>query len=175
MRRRAGEPALTVRPLPASLGFGAFPVMEYGSGATAKRDDTGETPHVYFFVNQLWHPLNSARDSSVPEFEKLDCVDVVRLAAPQPDVFGLPRYGDSLVIKKSAAPIWVAVTFAETLDLVARGIEQQLTDERDVVARLQAAVQRRERSEEARGAPGAVPEDRAPGEGSGLHGEDDEG
>ena len=128
-----------MRPLPASLNFGAYPVMEFGSGATAKRDDTGETAQLLFFVNQLSQPLFSATDNSVPEFEKLD-VDVARLAAPQPDVFGLPRYGDTLVIKKSAAPIWAAVTFAETLDLVARGIDRRLTDERDVVARLQAGT-----------------------------------
>ena len=73
----------------------------------------------------------------MPEFEKLDFVDVARLAAPQSDVFGLPRYGDSLVIKKSAAPIWVAVTFSETLDLVARAIDLRLTAERDMVARVQ--------------------------------------
>ena len=131
----AGAPALTVRPLPASLGFGAFPVMEYGSGATAKRYDTGETPHVYFYVNQLWQTLNTGLDSRVPEFEKLDFVDVARLAAPQSDLFGLPRYGDSLVIKKSAAPIWVAVPFSETLDLMARAIDLRLTAERDMVAR----------------------------------------
>ena len=52
----AGAPALTARPLPSFLGFGAFPVMEFGSGATARRSDTGETPHVYFYVNQLWAP-----------------------------------------------------------------------------------------------------------------------
>lgn len=134
---RAGEPALTVRPLPASLGFGAFPVMEFLGGATPKRVDTGETATLQFFVNQLSQPLFSI-DSSVPEFEKIDA-DVARLAAPQPDVLGFSRYGDTLVIKKSAAPIWAAVTFAETLDLVARGIERRLTDERDGAARVQAA------------------------------------
>ena len=41
------------------------------------------------------------------------------------------------MLKKSAAPIWAAVTFAETLELVARGIDRRLVDERDVVARLQ--------------------------------------
>jgi hypothetical protein len=133
---RAGEPALTVRPLPASLNFGAYPVMEFGSGATARRDDRGETAQLLFFVNQLSQPLFSTLDSSVPEFEKLDA-DVVRLAAPQPDVLGFPRYGDTLVIKKNAAPIYAAVTFAETLDLVARGIDTRLVDERDAVARLQ--------------------------------------
>lgn len=135
---RAGDPALTARPLTATLGFGPFPIREFGSGAAAKRDDGGETPHVYFHVNDLWQSLTSFVDSHVPEFEKLDA-DVVRLAAPQPDVFGFPRYGDTLVIKKSAAPIWTAVTFAETLDLIARGIERRLDDERDVVSRVQAS------------------------------------
>ncbi len=133
-----GEPALTVRPLPAALNFGAFPIMEYGSGATARREDGGETALLLFFVNELSLPLFAARDSRVPEFEKLD-VDVVRLARPEPDVFGLPRYGsDAIVIKKTDTPIWTAVTMGETLDLVARSIDQRLTDERDGVARLQA-------------------------------------
>ena len=78
----------------------------------------------------------SSIDNSVPEFEKLDG-DVARLAKPQPDVFGIPRYGDTLVLKRSAAPIWAAVTFAEALELVARGIDRRLVDERDAVARLQ--------------------------------------
>src|SRR4051812_5416320 len=91
-----GGPALTLRPFPSSLGFGPHPVMEYGSGATAKRVDTGEVEHLWFYVNDVPQPLMAASDSSVPEFEKLD-VDVVRLARPQPDVFGLPRYGDTLV------------------------------------------------------------------------------
>jgi hypothetical protein len=134
---RAGEPALTVRPLPAVLNFGAYPVIEFGSGATAKRVDTGETAQLLFFVNQLSQPLFEV-NTSVPEFEKLDA-DVVRLAPPRPDVLGFSRYGDTLVIKKSAAPIWAAVTFAETLDLVARGIDRRLTDERDAVARLQTS------------------------------------
>ena len=129
-----GAPALTVRPLTSHLGFGPFPVILYDSG---KRVDTGETPHLYFNVNTLGSTLNTGLNSQVPEFEKLDYIDVTRLAAPQPDMFGLPRYGDGLVIKKSAAPIWVAVPFSETLDLMARAIDLRLTTERDVVARLQ--------------------------------------
>src|SRR6185503_16461869 len=116
---RAGEPALTARALPSYLNFGAYPVVEFGNGATAKRDDGGETAQLLFFVNQLTQPLFSELRSAVPEFEKLDA-DVVRLAPPQPDVLGFSRYGDTLVIKKSSAPIWAAVTFSETLDLVAR-------------------------------------------------------
>ena len=134
-----GEPALTVRPLPAMFNFGAYGIRESGSGAAARRDDTGETAQLLFFVNDLSQPLFAEMDHAVPEFEALD-VDVVRLAKPQPDLFGLPRYGrDTLVIKKSAAPIWTAVTFSETLELVTRGIDQRLVRERDAVARLQTA------------------------------------
>ena len=131
-----GELALTVRPFPASMTFGAFAVVEYGSGANVKREDTGETALLLFFVNDLEQPLFSATNNSVPEFDKLDG-DVVRLAAPQPDVMGFPRYGDTLVLKKSAEPIWAAVTYGETLALVARSIDTRLVEERDVVARLQ--------------------------------------
>jgi len=131
---REGEPALTARPLVASMGFGPHPVTEYGSGATAKRSDTGEVEHLHFFVNDMAQALGSR---TVPEFQEHLDTDVVRLQEQRPDVFGFARYGDSLVIKKSAAPIWVAVTFAETLALVARSIDGRLTDERDVVARVQ--------------------------------------
>ena len=73
----------------------------------------------------------------MPEFAKLDG-DVVRLAPPEPDVFGLPRYGDTLVLKKSSEPIWAAVTYRRDAGARARSIERRLVDERDVVARLQA-------------------------------------
>ncbi len=54
-------------------------------------------------------------------------------------MFGLPRYGsDTIVIKKTDALIWTAVTVAETLELVGRSIDQRLADQRDTVARLQA-------------------------------------
>jgi hypothetical protein len=132
-----GEPALTARPLVASMGLGPHPVVEYyGGGAPTQRVDTGEVEHLYFSFNDLAQAMYSGSD--VPEFEKLD-VEVRRLPAAQPDVFGFPRFGNSLVLKKSDAPIWVAVTFGETLDLVARGIDQRLTEQRDTVARVQKA------------------------------------
>ena len=138
-----GEPAFTARPLPAVLNFGAFNIVEYGTGATARREDGGETALLVFFVNEVSQPLFAARDSRVPELEKLD-TDVVRLARPERDLFGLPRYGsDTIVIKKTDAEIWSAVTMAETLELVARSIDERLTDQRDVVARLQKGYDER--------------------------------
>jgi len=133
-----GEPALTAGPLPMILHFGAFPILEYGSGASTRREDGGETTLLLFFVNQVSHPLFEAYESRVPEFEKLD-TDVARMGPPQPDVFGLPRYSkDVIVIKKTDAPISTPVTMAETLELVARSVDQRLAEQRDLVARLQA-------------------------------------
>jgi len=132
----AGVPVPTARPFPYSLSFGAFPVILYGSGATAKRDDTGETALVIFFVNTLSTALNMETSSIVPEFDKIDG-DVVRMGPPKPDVMGFERYGEALVLKKSPEPIWAAVTMSETLDLVARGIERRLVEERNALARVQ--------------------------------------
>jgi hypothetical protein len=132
-----GEPKLTARPLPGFLAFGAHGVFEYGTGASVKRDDTGERPGVYFYVNDLSLPLTTTTNHEVPEFEKLD-VNVARLAPPESDVLGLPRYGpDSIVLKKIAAPIWAPVTLGETLELATRAIDERLTRERDDVARIQ--------------------------------------
>jgi hypothetical protein len=58
-------------------------------------------------------------------------------------VLGFPRYGETLVVKKSAEPIWAAVTFADALDLVARGTDRRLADERDGAGRVEPAVDHR--------------------------------
>jgi len=119
------------------MSFGAHGIFEYGSGASVKRDDTGERPGIYFYVNDLSQPLSTTTNWAVPEFEKLD-VDVVRLAKPEPDVLGMPRYGaDAIVLKKSAAPIWAAVSLGEALELATRGIDERLTSEHDTVKRVQ--------------------------------------
>ena len=124
-------PALKVRPLPAELSFGPFGIFDAANG---KRDDSGETSHIRFTINQLGTALFA--NTSVAEFDHID-TDVARLAAQKPDTYGLPRYGNSLVLKKSAEPIWTAVTFGETLELAARGIEQRLTEERERTAQAQ--------------------------------------
>jgi len=130
----ASRAAAAKRPLPASLNFGAYGVYETAAGV---RGDTGETAQLLFFVNQLELPLFGNSGNDVPEFEHIEA-DVVLLASPQPDLFGMPRYGDMLVLKKSAAPIWAAVPLGEALALAVRGVEARLTSSRDVVSRLQA-------------------------------------
>ena len=55
-------------------------------------------------VNDLWQPLTSFTGNREPDFEKIDA-NVVRLAPPQPDAFGFAPYGDTLVVKESAATI----------------------------------------------------------------------
>jgi hypothetical protein len=129
----AGQPAMAKRPLPAMLNFGAYGVYETAAGV---RGDAGETAQLLFFVNQLALPLFSSGDNNVPEFENVEA-DVVLLAKPQPDLFGMPRYDDTLVLKKNPAPIWAAVPLGEAMDLAIRGIQARLAGRRDVAARLQ--------------------------------------
>lgn len=128
-----GQPALTRRPLPGSLNFGAYGVYETAAGV---RGDTGETSQLLFFVNQPELPLFASADTDVPEFEHVEA-DVVRLAAPQADLFGMARYGDTLVIKKSPAPIWVPAPLADVLDLAARSLAFRLAKSRETVVQLQ--------------------------------------
>jgi hypothetical protein len=101
----------------------------------AVRDDTGETSLLLFFVNQLALPLFSG-SHPIPEYEALE-TDVAQLAEPQPDLFGMPRYGHAIVLKKNPAPIWTAVSLEEALNLAIRGIEARLAESRAVVARYQ--------------------------------------
>jgi hypothetical protein len=130
------KPALNTLPLAATLNFGAYGVFESNGTGKAVRGDTGETAQLLFFVNQLALILFNAPDTFVPEFENLEA-DVVLLARPQPDLLGIPRYGDNLVLKKSAAPIWAAVSLGEATDLAIRGIQSRLAKSREIVTRLQ--------------------------------------
>lgn len=132
---RPGQPEVKTLPIPATLNFGAYGIHEFTRNGAAVREDTGETSQLLFFVNQLALPLFFQSDP-VPEFETLE-TDVARLAEPQPDLFGMPRYGHTIVLKKNPAPIWTAVSREEALNLAIRGIEARLTESRGIVARIQ--------------------------------------
>ena len=131
---RPGQPPLATLPLPATLNFGAYAIHETGRDGKVVRHDTGETAQLLFFVNQLALPLFFGRDS-LPEFQDLE-TDVTLLAASQPDLLGIPRYGHTLVLKKNPVPIWIAVSLEESLRLAASGITLRLTAAQDVAARL---------------------------------------
>ena len=131
---KSGQPALTTLPLPSTLNFGAYGVLEFERNGKLVREDAGETAQLLFFVNQLALPLFFGPDP-VPEFEGLE-TDVTRLAASRPDVFGMPRYGNTLVLKKNPAPIWTAVPLEESLRLAIDGITRRLATAREVAVRL---------------------------------------
>lgn len=131
---RPGQPALATLPLPATLNFGAYGVHEFERSGKIVREDTGETAQLLFFINQLAMPLFFTQDS-VAEFQDLE-TDVTLLAKTQSDFLGMPRYGDALVLKKNPAPIWVAVSLQETLELAAGAVARRLTTSREVAARL---------------------------------------
>jgi hypothetical protein len=94
---RPGQPALKTLPIPATLNFGAYGVHEFTRNGVVVRGDTGETSQLLFFVNQLALPL-FFQSQPIPEFEALE-TDVAQLAEPEPDLFGMPRYGHTIVLK----------------------------------------------------------------------------
>jgi hypothetical protein len=122
-------------PIPATFNFGAYGVYEFPRNGSTVRGDTGETTQLLFFVNQLALPL-FYQSEDVPEYQAVE-TDVTRLAAPQPDLFGLPRYGHTIVLKKNPAPIWTAVSLGEALTLAVHGVEAKLARSRDMLGRQQ--------------------------------------
>ncbi len=133
--RGPGQPAAAALPLPGTLNFGAYGVHEFAAGGTTRRNDTGETAQVLFFVNQLALPI-LFEGSGVPEFSEL-ATDVTLLAKPQPAVYGIPRHGDALVLKKNPAPLTTPVSLGESLQLLDKAVSARLATSRDAVARVQ--------------------------------------
>jgi hypothetical protein len=132
---RPGQPAAATLPLPGTLNFGAYAVHEFDTGGQTRRDDTGETAQVLFFVNQLALPI-MFEGSGVPEFSELE-TDVALLARPQPAVYGIPRYGSALVLKKNPAPLTMPVSLGDSLQLLAKAVSARLATSREAVARVQ--------------------------------------
>ena len=132
---RPGQPAAASLPLPATLNFGAYGVHEWDADGKTRRDDTGETAQVLFFVNQLALPL-LFESGGVGEFFDLE-TDVTLAAKPQRDVYGIPRYGGALVLKKNPAPLTTPVSLGESLELLAKSVSARLATQREAVARVQ--------------------------------------
>lgn len=132
---RPGQPPAAALPLPSTLNFGAYAVHEYDQGGVTRRDDTGETAQLLFFVNQLGLGL-LFEPGGVPEFDALD-TDVTMLPQSQPDVFGMPRHGDALVLKKSSAPLSTPVSLEECLQLLAAAAKGRVTSAREAHGRVQ--------------------------------------
>jgi hypothetical protein len=133
--RGPGQPAAATLPLPATLNFGAYGVHEFDAGGTTRRNDTGETAQVLFFVNQLALPI-LFDGSGVPELSEIE-TDVKLLAKAQPAVYGIPRYGDALVLKKNPSPLTTPVTLGESLQLLDKAVSARLATSREAVARVQ--------------------------------------
>jgi hypothetical protein len=132
---RPGQPPLAKLPLPGTLNFGAYGVHEWDQGGKTMRDDTGETAQLLFFVNQLAMPI-SFDNNPIPEFENLE-TDVALLPGSHPDMFGMSRYGATLVLKKNPAPLWTAVSLEETLTLATKAVGSRLTASQETAARVQ--------------------------------------
>lgn len=133
--RRQGQPAGATLPLPFTVNFGAYAIHTSEQGGATRRDDTGETAQLLFFVNHLALAL-LFEAGGVPEFDALE-TDVTRLATSQPGEFGMRRHGDALVLKRNPAPLSTAVSLEESLQLLTRTVAARLATAREAAARVQ--------------------------------------
>lgn len=95
-------------PISAGLWFGAFPLSFNENGSV----DWGETALLPINLNLL------PRWWKAPDWWDVNTDVVLHPARYKQNVAGLPRFGNTLVLKKNPKPLWVPVSLEETLGLV---------------------------------------------------------
>lgn len=129
-----GQPPGRAVPLAGSLGFGAFPLIEFMRGGRLVNEDLkgGETETLQFVVNQL---DGSIYGGSRPQ----GWGDAPLEAFVEPDtgaaVAGLPRLGDVFVVRKNPKPLWVPFALAEALQPIVVDRRTLYENRRDVYAK----------------------------------------
>jgi hypothetical protein len=136
-----GMPAGRTLPLAGGLDFGAFAIFKYERAGKSARSDTGETPLLLFFVNELQPWLLGRGGGSRPAEWKAVNTDAFLQPPQGGDVAGLPRYGDVLMIKKNPAPLFVPVTLEAALKIVMAANDSDLAERRAAAVRIQASFE----------------------------------
>jgi hypothetical protein len=131
------RPAGSSAPLGGGVAFGAFSIFEYERNGKTIRQDTGETDLLQFQVNQLDAAALSA--ARLADFGQGDAEAFLEPAATG-EVAGLSRYGDVLIIKKNPKPLWVPVSMATAIGLIAATHTKQLAEERAALDRVRASL-----------------------------------
>jgi hypothetical protein len=109
-----GQPSGRAVPLAGSLGFGAFPLIEFQRGGRLVNEDLkgGETETLQFVVNQL---DGSIYGGSRPQGWGDAPLDAFVEPETGAAVAGLPRVGDVFVVRKNPKPLWLPFPLADAL------------------------------------------------------------
>ena len=121
-------------PLAGSLGFGAFPLIEFQRGGRLVNEDLkgGETETLQFLVNQI---DGSVYGGSRPQGWSAASIDAFVEPAAGAAVAGLPRAGDVFVVRKNPKPLWVPFPLADALQPIVAERRSLYENRRDNYAR----------------------------------------
>jgi hypothetical protein len=109
-----GQPPGRAVPLAGSIGFGAFPLIEFMRGGRLVNEDLkgGETETLQFVVNQLDGSIYGGSRPQGWGAAPLEAFVEPDSGAP---VAGLPRLGDVFVVRKNPKPLWLPFALADAL------------------------------------------------------------
>jgi hypothetical protein len=133
-----GQPRGGGLPMSGALSFGAFPIFEHERNGKTIREDTGETAILEFAVNEIGRGLNDS-GKGVDEWSGLDH-DALLKPLPKGEIFGLPRYGDGLVVARDPEAIWVPLSLGDSLGLVVQNRTATLKGHQESMEKSQARL-----------------------------------
>jgi hypothetical protein len=121
-------------PLAGSLGFGAFPLIEFERGGRLVNEDLkgGETETLQFLVNQM---DGSVYGGSRPQGWGAASIDAFVEPEAGTAIAGLPRLGDVFVVRNNAKPLWLPFPLADALQPIAAERRTLYQSRRDGYAR----------------------------------------
>jgi hypothetical protein len=113
-----GQPPGRAVPLGGSVGFGAFPLIEFERGGRLVNEDLkgGETETLQFVINQL---DGSVYGTSKPQGWGAAAIEAFVEPKAGAEVAGLPRIGDVFVVRKNQKPLWLPFPLADALQPIA--------------------------------------------------------
>jgi hypothetical protein len=128
-----GRPTITQLPIKGGVTFGAFHIFEYERNGKKIREDGGETQLMTFEVNNL-EPRRLSNDQIPDEWRELP-TDAFLMPEQTGTVAGFPRYGDYILIKRKADPIWLPMSMEAALRLTTESAKQKAASAREMKAR----------------------------------------
>jgi hypothetical protein len=126
-------------PLSGNATFGAFLLFEFEENGKIRNEDMkgGETETLGFEVNDI---SSQRYGGTIPDGWSSDTLDADAFVEPPTGapVAGIPRIGDTFVIRNNPRPLWVPFALADALKPLQRSRLKTLEDARGEYAKRQA-------------------------------------
>lgn len=134
-----GSPPARAVPLSGNATFAAFVLFEFERNGRMVNEDLkgGETETLGFEVNQIGSRMYG---TTIPDGWSSDTLDADAFVEPTAGapVAGLPRIGNTFVIRNNPKPLWVPFALADALKPIQTSRRKAFEDVRDEYARRQA-------------------------------------